>query len=154
MGDGHLNKCKDCAKLDEHNRGILNRNNPDYVFKERERGREKYKRLYVGSKPKPEVKSKANGNYKVNYPEKIAVRNKCSHLRPIIAGNSLHHWSYGLSHAKSVLEISKENHYLAHRHLIYDQEHYLYRTIQNELLDTKEKHIDYLISLGIEIHNL
>lgn len=50
MSDGHLNKCKKCAKIDVKTANRKNRENHLYVGKERARGREKYKRLYKGVK--------------------------------------------------------------------------------------------------------
>jgi hypothetical protein len=40
MPDGHLNKCKSCAKNDVKNRENILRQNIDYIEKERKRGRE------------------------------------------------------------------------------------------------------------------
>lgn len=45
MGDGHLNKCKNCAKRDVHENYLKKIEDDAYVEKERARGREKYKRL-------------------------------------------------------------------------------------------------------------
>ncbi len=45
MSDGRLNKCKACTKADTKHRYNLLRKDDDWVNKERERGREKYKRL-------------------------------------------------------------------------------------------------------------
>lgn len=45
MADGHLNKCKQCAKNDVSSTYQQNLGNQAFVEKERARGREKYHRL-------------------------------------------------------------------------------------------------------------
>ena len=154
MGDGFLGKCKDCTKSDTKKRvDKLFIDDPSFKDKEKERHRQKYYRLNYREKhkPTPEKKKIQMSVYNKNYPEKLAVRKKTSHLRPLVKGNHLHHWSYDIINAKDTIELSNADHSFAHRHLIYDQEFFLYRTLSNELLDTKEKHINYLISLGIAL---
>lgn len=41
MGDGHLNKCKECTKADAARQYYLNLTNPGWIIKERERQRKK-----------------------------------------------------------------------------------------------------------------
>lgn len=39
MGDGHLNKCKECAKKDVKVNYDVNTQDPNFITKERKRGR-------------------------------------------------------------------------------------------------------------------
>lgn len=147
MGDGHLNKCKDCTKKDAAIREKKLRENPEWVEKEKERSREKYHRLGYKEKYKPssECKKIRNDNYKRNYPEKVKAQSLSQHIKPSIKGNQMHHWSYQEAFAKDLIELSVKEHKKAHRYIIYDQEHFMYRRIDTmELLDTKEKHLEYI----------
>ena len=58
MGDGHLNKCKDCTKKDTKERADELLKDPDWVEKEQARHREKYHRLDYREKHKPTPKQK------------------------------------------------------------------------------------------------
>lgn len=150
MKDGHLNKCKDCTKRDtslRHNNLI---NNPDWKESEKERHRQKYHRLgYKGKhKPTPEKQRETIKKYYEKYPEKLRarlVKQKVEH------GYNRHHWSYREEHVDSVLILTIADHYLIHRHLIYDQERMMYRRIDNNiLLDTKEAHLDYFNEIKLK----
>jgi hypothetical protein len=149
MLDGHLNKCIECCKSQAKEReGRLRATNPEWVEKDRERGREKYYRLgYITNRPTKEIKKKAISNYMAKYPEKGQAKNKSSKLKPVIKGNQLHHWSYSEQHYKDVIELSVRNHRLLHRNMTYDKELFMYRDKSGRLLDTKQSHIDLLNSL-------
>lgn len=147
MGDGHLNKCKDCTKKDVDEREKKLRENPEWVEKEKIRAREKYRRLEYRDKHKPKSENKKiyMDNYKKNYPEKIKAKNLSSNMKSSVKGNQLHHWSYREEHAKDLIELSIRDHNKAHRYIVYDQEHYMYRRYDTmELLDTKEKHLEFI----------
>jgi len=147
MTDGHLNKCKDCCKIqaDERFKRLLK--NPEWKEKERIRNLER-------SKLKERKTSRRNGiqkprhqvylDNKEKFPEKYIVRNMLKHY-PKSATHHLHHWSYNIEHFDSCIELTQKEHGLAHRGIIYDQERYMYRRIDTmELLDSKESHELYI----------
>ena len=155
MGDGHLNKCKTCTKQDSRKREQQLYNDPAYVESERKRGREKYHRLNYKDKhkPNPDDKRLQMKKYYEKYPEKRIARNKVSHFSCKI-NHHLHHWSYNLEHIKSVIELSIKDHNTIHRYLDYDKDFLMYRTKGGQLLDTKQKHNDYIFQvLRIENDN-
>lgn len=158
MSDGRLGKCKECTKKDSDKRFKEKIQDPNFVEAEKIRGREKYHelnykdkyRISNRGKYKPilyEKKKETMKRYNEKYPEKALVRNKVSHLKPLIKGNHLHHWSYNLEHAKSTIELSEIEHNKLHRYVVYDQERKMYRTLQGVLLDTKEAHLAHYESI-------
>jgi len=140
MGDGYLNKCKECTKKDVKIDYIKNIQNPEWHEKERARGREKYHRLGQ-KKPLYENKCKSIKKHKVLYPEKQLAKNSSQRVVLDFIGAERHHWSYNKEHYKDVISLTKKDHMKAHRFIIYDQERMMYRRYDtNELLDTKESH--------------
>jgi hypothetical protein len=149
MADGHLNKCKDCTKMHTREREKKITSTAEGIEQERKRHREKYYRLNYREKHKPtkEKKSAAMKKHIEKYPEKKKARIHTNKMKKT-KGNHLHHWSYKEEHYKDVIELTISQHSLAHRHIIYDQERMMYRRIDNmQLLDTKEKHIEYISNL-------
>ena len=149
MGDGLLGKCKECAKKDISERVAFLKNDPAWVEKEKSRGRDKYHRLnYVSKKPSAEVVNKRSTNYRKKYPEKIKANYLSSHIL-IPDGMQKHHWSYMIENAKNVFFLIIKEHYHLHRELNYYQEEKCYKTKNNILLDTREKHEVFMDSIGI-----
>lgn len=144
MSDGRLNKCIECAKKDSDKRFKEKIKDPSFIESERKRSREKAKRLGYNNKYKPskEKKRMATVNYREKFPEKYAAHSVSQQLLKK-EGFHLHHWSYNKEHRKDVIELSIEDHNTLHVNIIYDQERMMYRTRDGELLDTKEKHIEY-----------
>lgn len=156
MSDGHLNKCKECTKKDVKIRENELKKDPEWVEKEKERHRLKYHRLNYREKHKPtkEQKKKIMSRYFEKYPEKKNAKNATQRIKVKVKGNHLHHWSYNEEHFKDVIELPVEIHNFLHRNMKYDQSKKMYRcnkkTIhfdENDLLDTKDKHLSYLDEL-------
>jgi hypothetical protein len=140
MPDGHLNKCKSCTKKDVKNREEKLKLNDDYIEKERKRGREKYHKY----KYKTKNTSAPCQKYRKDFPEKYKAQIKSAKIE-VLLGNR-HHWSYNEEHYLDIIDISFKDHKKAHRFIIYDRERMMYRRIDNnELLDTKEKHLEWIM---------
>ena len=137
MGDGYINKCKDCTKkdaIDIYNKNMLNE---EWVKKEKRRNRNR-----KGGNTSAESKKISQKKYKDKYPEKIKASRRTVNMQRG-SSNHLHHWSYNEEHWKDVIEMSVSEHYKLHRFIIYDQSTFFYKDLNGNLLDTKEKHLEY-----------
>lgn len=142
MADGHLNKCKECAKIDVSDNYQSNINHPAFVEKERKRGRDKYHRLYEGT---GKADKERGQRWIDKYPEKRSASLLACKKIKNTNGKERHHWSYLEHHWLDVILLTKKDHMKAHRFIIYDQERRMYRTYDtNELLDTKIKHEKFI----------
>ena len=150
--DGRLGKCKSCTKTDSKKQTELNISTPEGLEKERQRHRDKYHRLgYKGiHKQSPEKESLRNKSRRKRSPEKYKANASTIRMERK-NGFHLHHWSYNEEHWKDIIELSVADHSTLHRFLIYDQDTFYYRTLEGLLLDTKEKHREYIEKLGIII---
>ena len=137
------------AKEDVKRREKELRNNPEWIEKERERGREKYYRLnYRGkNKPSTEKKKEIMKRYRQKFPEKCMAAKYTEIYLTKVPRFHLHHWSYNQEDWLDVIQLSIKEHNFVHRNIIYEQELMMYRTKDGELLDNKEKHLNYINKL-------
>ena len=138
MGDGHLNKCKECAKKDVREKYIENSANDAYMEKERARGREKYRRLgYRNAQPTGKQISK-----RMLYPA-LRQTKKAIHA-DVPKGFELHHWNY--RNINEVILLNRRLHSRLHTkiNLDVDAGYYL---LGDKPLDTIEKHLSVVKSV-------
>lgn len=136
--DGFSCRCKSCvadkAKESESKKSI------EQI---RERHRDKYKRLNYKERQKvwDENKSwKSTAKYK-NLHRNFKIEK----------GMEIHHWSYNDEHLEDFIVLTASIHKGVHKFLVLDINNKMFRTLTGELLDTKQKHIDYLNSKNFNI---
>ena len=129
MGDGHLNKCKQCAKADVAKRVAEKSLDIFWLANENDRQRRKARRAHYMR------------------PEQSAARNACRKL-----GKSRyyhwHHWSYREEHRLDVIRVRRDHHIKLHERIVYDPPTMMFVVVSTgELLDTRERHEAYLWSM-------
>lgn len=136
-------ECKDCTRCITKKNFLKKKDDPDFILKERERGNDKYNRLYKSSLFDRYFKYIDGEKWKDKFPEKTKAADSTKSIRK--DGHHCHHWSYLQQHRKDVIYLTPSQHMKSHRFIIYDQERMMYRRFDtNELLDTKEKHEAYI----------
>lgn len=141
MGDGHLGKCKLCTIADSKKTTEIKTSTPEGLEKERERGREKYKRLNYAEKAK--IKDEKT-------PWRYTSTYKSLHkVFKIPKGLEIHHWNYNDEYLKDIIVLKTKQHKIAHTFMKLDLDKRIFKRLDGTYLETKEEHIEYLIEKGI-----
>ena len=137
MKDGHLNKCKECVKKYAVKYGYKTRSTEEGLEKERQRGRDKYKRLKYKCK-QYELRQKRQWALSSDYK---SLRKKVNKKYDIPDDYELHHWNY--NDINSVFIINRFLHKRIHSVLTFDNKSLCYKK-NGQLIDSKEKHLSVL----------
>lgn len=132
MKDGHLNKCKECVKESVRINSSAHAEDLEWRRKQRERGREKYRRLgYRNRKRKHGEMSNVSRYYKS--------------LGLTLQGCELHHWNYNF--LKDVIALPISIHRKLHALLSYDEESKCFYH-EGRLLTKKQDHINLIKAIA------
>lgn len=138
MPSGYANQCKTCVKARSKIREQELRKNPEWVEKEKERAREKYLRLGYCEKQK-EWDEKRPWSKSYIYKNMNRDLKKRGLLKD---GETAHHWNYNL--LKDVFVLDKKLHRKLHKYITLDYESLCFNTIEGNLLNTRDKHKNYI----------
>lgn len=141
MADGHLNKCKTCAKSQAKNRHHKLSENKEWVKSERRRHSDKYYRL--GYKEK-------QVEWDLNRPWKNTSEYKnLSRDLKIPKGLEAHHWSYNKEDLRDIFAMHPSDHKSLHQLIELDEDRLLFKIIETgEYLRTRKDHEDFMVSKG------
>ena len=82
--------------------------------------------------------------YNQRYPEKYLATVYTGIYLTKVPGMNLHHWSYNQEDWLDIIELEVRDHHFLHRYMTYDQERMMFRNLDGILLDSREKHLEYL----------
>lgn len=137
--------CKPCASKRNAKNYLKKKLQPDWVEERRKKSRE-YARK---NKDKRKYNKLTNQKYREKYPEKYKAEIVAREVK-VPKGYQRHHWSYNECDYADVIPLTIKDHNLLHRYLVYNQKSMLYEDLEGNLLDTKEKHIDYYINIKLD----
>lgn len=150
MEDGHLNKCKQCNKEQAKQRHYDKYlNDPSFIESERERGREKYRRLGYCEKQKENDKDKPwkQSSYYKGLHKKLKTKGLLSD------SENAHHWNY--NKLNDFFVIDKSDHRFIHTKIKVDLNSFLFKDNDTEnTLNTVDDHMDLMDGYGISYKHI
>lgn len=136
--------CKECQKERARVRYRIKRKDKVWVESERERGREKYSRL--------NYKDRAYSTAQVLSPKLANIYKNQSRNRKAPKGCEQHHWSYDPKHFKDTILLDRVDHRRLHTKILKTQDGNFYKIKDDgKVLDTKQKHLEFIGKCGIEV---
>jgi len=142
--NGKRSICLDCDAVTRKKRQTKEYNQDNYI---RNKDNMNKHSAYWRKKNKDRYNDLIQKN-RFKYPEKIKARN--ASYRCKLNGYHAHHWSYNIWDAKNVIFLKPKDHAIVHREIIYCQDSFYYKNKDGELLDTIDKHLLVIKSLGID----
>jgi hypothetical protein len=151
MIDGLLNKCKDCCKKQARDRYSVLSQSDDWLEKEKLRSKEKYHRLNYKNK---QLENNKKYEWKQSCEYKGLRKWWESRHGKVLSNIELHHWSYDQKYLRDIILMKKKEHRRLHQLLKLDLNNKIFLVKEtNESLDTKQKHIDFIIKSNFKICN-
>ena len=144
--DGLLGKCKSCTKKDTKTQTEKNISTTEGLEKERARHRDKYHRLGYKEQQKEWDRGKEWKNLNVYK----GLRKK--YYPDLSKDFELHHWNYNDEYLEDIFVLNIKDHRRLHNYLNIDIEKRIFYLDDGNYLDTKEKHKNFIESLGIKIN--
>lgn len=135
--------CKDCRRRTSRERHEQKSKDPDWIKKERQRQRDKYKRLGYKDKQKEWDKDKP-------WKRTSAYKNLSRDLK-IPKGIAAHHWCYNDDKLRDVVLMDYSNHKQLHQLLELDLQRRIFKVkATGEYLDTRESHLKFILLSGFK----
>ena len=132
MPHGRRNICKECACREERERQYRLSQDPSYYDRERQRGRDKYRRLY------------ADKHEKSSHKENKTTRRDIKAMGINVDGYEVHHWDY--NQKKDVFLLTPRAHKRVHSYLTFDDDSKKFMC-NGVLLETKDEHMRVILSI-------
>ena len=143
--DGFSGKCISCTKIDVKNLHNKKKNDLSYIDKIRKRNRDRYHKSADKIIAKKDIVKSSKLSWSNKYPEKLKATKASIRMIAPFAELEKRHWSYNEEHVRDVIWLTRKDHLKAHRFIVYDQERFMYRRFDNNiLLDTKEDHEKFI----------
>lgn len=128
MADGHLNKCKECAKKDSIKNYDIKSQDEGWMEMERARNREKFKRLGYRGRFKS---TRELTEYATNINRELQVRGVDTDKK------EAHHWNYNEPY--SVFLLTRRTHKRIHKYIIVNYEDGYNYTLDNVKIESVEE---------------